>query len=641
MTEPYDNSSMKSWTWMSDRMWGAVRNALPDHTIITSADRAGNLERIKLMSPATDDNLIYSFTTYEPYAVGWSSAYSSQGGNETYWNYIGDVPYPIEPGVNYTAEIENALAPVPERYKSEALNALNAYVKGICDGGTPYWKNYYDSLYNRGWHMLRAKSLDDWSKKYGGNIHLMVVEFGCYDSLYSTVRFGSGGPGVPDSKRLLFIQDLRESFEAYGIGWSYWSYNEGFTVFKTNYHADHVGGSPSLEQAIALADYDLLTRALGLKPSISYDVPAGLKEASGAWALDDSAGQVMKSMLPAGISGKYYNTSSARDDKFNTATVFNGSSYGIVDNPAAGLKNNFTIAAWVKTSGKGTIVSSGEQTLKQADGVYNKLMIQDFDSYHNVWGGDIRPDTDNPAQGSASLLGISGPGGGDIVYASQLPRLDLSAYLAPGSSGAMHLAVYLYNSTSQIRAGQLELSSSRNADDAHEFSWDLSRYQLKSGWNHLILKTSDLLNRTADASSLLSNRIYFHVQGKTMIKLDDFYAFFEQPSSEPSYWELSVNERGNLAFAAPGITGLSDSGRNIADGKWHHGAVSFENGTLVYYVDGTAVKTLKVQGSIRETSSADLVIGADIRGQNGFSGSIARLCLYPRALAAGGLIHEP
>jgi hypothetical protein len=247
-------------------MWGAVRNVLPDHTVITSSDRSGNLEHVKLMSPATDDNLIYSFTTYEPYAVGWSTAYSSQIGNVSYWNYIGDVPYPIEPGVDYTAEIESALAAVPANLKAQARDALNDYVNGICDGGTSWWENHYASLYNWEWHMLRAKSLDDWSKKYGGNIHLMAVEFGCYYSLYSTVHFGAAGPGIPDSKRLLLIRDLRESFEAYDIGWSYWSYNEGFTVFKPSYHVSHIGSSPSPEQAVVLADYDLLTQALGLNP---------------------------------------------------------------------------------------------------------------------------------------------------------------------------------------------------------------------------------------------------------------------------------------------------------------------------------------------------------------------------------------
>lgn len=164
MTEPYDNSSSVSWSWMSDRMYGAVRNILPDTTIITSANRSGNLEYLKKMSPATDDNLVYSFTTYEPYAVGWSSAYSSQIGNETFWNYIGDVPYPIEDGVDYTEQIEAAIANVPEKYLAEARSALEAYVRGQCDGGTAYWKNYYDSLYNRQWHFLRAESLDQWSK---------------------------------------------------------------------------------------------------------------------------------------------------------------------------------------------------------------------------------------------------------------------------------------------------------------------------------------------------------------------------------------------------------------------------------------------------------------------------------------------
>ncbi len=66
MTEPNSNSGTVPWDWIADRQWGAARNAAPDLMLITSSDDYGNFERLKVMSPVFDYNLVYSFTTYEP-----------------------------------------------------------------------------------------------------------------------------------------------------------------------------------------------------------------------------------------------------------------------------------------------------------------------------------------------------------------------------------------------------------------------------------------------------------------------------------------------------------------------------------------------------------------------------------------------
>lgn len=630
MTEPYDNSSQVSWSWMSDRMWGAVRNVLPDHTIITSADKSGNLEHVKKMSPATDSNLIYSFTTYEPYAVGWSSGYTSQVGNETFWNYIGDIPYPIEEGVDYTAEIEKALESVPERFQFQARSALTDYVRGANDGGSAVWKNFYDSLYNREWHMLRAKSLDDWRQQYGGNIHIMVVEFGCYDTQYSTVRFGSAGSGITDEKRLEFIKDLRDSFEAYDIGWCYWSYNEGFTVFDTAYHTDYVGGSPSEAQAAVLADYKLLTYSLGLTPRMPETLPESLWNAAGAWSLVEEADGAYKAVMSAWPQAENQGISHIQDDRLGMAAFFDGGSFGIIDNPGFRLYNDFTLSAWVKTSGPGTILSYGDEFLRQSDGVYGKLMIQDFDSYHQIWGSNIRPDTDAPAQGTGSLLGVSEEGGGDIVFTWHLPRLNLSEYLKKDGSGAFHLSLYI-GDPSKIRGGQLEFTSSQGPDDTKEFSWDLGKANLKRGWNDLVLKAEGLLNSTADPTELICARLYIHTSDKVAVKIDDIYAFFESPTSVAEGWSLEVDAGGVLNFQATGLEGLTGSGVRVADGAWHHVMVSYHNDQLIYYVDGQAEKSVAVSGKLRATSSADLVIGAGSDGGNGLTGSISHVAVYTAA----------
>ncbi len=270
MTEPANNNMTVSWSWMSDRMWGAVRNVLPDHTILTSSDRWGNIEQLKYMSPASDSNLIYTFTTYEPYTIGWYY-YGTAYGNKDAWSYVHDIPYPVEEGVDYTEAIEYAISDVPEDLKERIRQELWAYVRGEYDGKRTDMPNNYDSLYNRRWHMLRAKSLDDWRKKYGGNIHIMCVEFGCMDAATPAVLWDSAGPsyGITDEKRLEFTKDVIDSFEAYDIDWTYWSYNEAHTIFRTDAHA--YGVSPDPKVAKNMFDYKMLIDVMGLTPLVEAD----------------------------------------------------------------------------------------------------------------------------------------------------------------------------------------------------------------------------------------------------------------------------------------------------------------------------------------------------------------------------------
>lgn len=261
MTEPGAQNTNVDWSWYSDRMYAAVRNILPEHTILTSSDAYGNLERLKLMSPATDDNLIYTFTTYEPYTIGWYF-YGEHKNPDSFWKYLRQIPYPVEPGVDYTQAIEYSIGLVPSRMKSAARDALKAYVRGERDNHMV--NSYPGTLYNRDWHFARAESLQDWSNANGGNIHMMAVEWGC---MQFAGEYLEKGTGCPDAQRYEFIKDMRQSFEAYDIGWSYWSYQEGHTVFLPTVH--QYGYSPDPETARTLFDWFLLEDSLGLKPLVS------------------------------------------------------------------------------------------------------------------------------------------------------------------------------------------------------------------------------------------------------------------------------------------------------------------------------------------------------------------------------------
>ena len=267
MTEPAENNQTVTWSWMSDRMWGAVRNVLPQHTILTSSDGWGHLERLKDMSPASDSNLIYTFTTYEPYTIGWYY-YGTTPDQLTGWSYVKDIPYPVEEGVDYTDAIENAIELVPDSLKSQMREMLTAYVNGEYDGQRQDRPNLYGVPYGPEWHMKRAESLDQWRQKYGGNIHIMCVEFGCMDAETPKVLWRSAvdGSGISPEVRLQFTKDMRSSFDAYDIGWSYWSYNEAHTIFQIDAHS--YGTSPDPEVAANMFDYEMLEEGLGVTPLV-------------------------------------------------------------------------------------------------------------------------------------------------------------------------------------------------------------------------------------------------------------------------------------------------------------------------------------------------------------------------------------
>ncbi len=267
MTEPYDNSPQVSWTWMSDRMYLAVRNELPDHTIITSSDSSGNIEYLKKMSPVTDQNVIYSFTTYEPYIIGFGTARSGMGGYRGFESFLKDVPYPVPEGLS-EAEIDRMAKEIcslmPEDLLAEGLRCVTAYLKGEYDCHVLY-SNQYDGGYTADWQRKRMDSLGDWSRKYGGNIHMMCVEFGCMDSVTAKKYFGAAeGSGIRNEVRIRLITDLRTAFEANDIGWSYWLFNGVFTVFDPEKREmNAVTDDAYIEKAY---DKALIEDALGLKP---------------------------------------------------------------------------------------------------------------------------------------------------------------------------------------------------------------------------------------------------------------------------------------------------------------------------------------------------------------------------------------
>ncbi|MEN6383979.1 MAG: cellulase family glycosylhydrolase, partial [Phycisphaerales bacterium] len=206
MTEPAGASShpddWNHWDKLQHLIWKAVRQKMPGYTLILSGDMTGKIEGIYDITPVSDENVLYSFTFYEPHI------FTFQGGN---WQpdgipYLKNLPYPSSP--ENLKSMADFLQDVPEQFNKALQKDIESYA-------------------NQSWnyHTLKARieKLSDWNQYYGrGRLKIWCAEFGCYQG------------GVNPADRCQYIKDLRTIFEANNIGWAYWSYNETFSTMTSD-----------------------------------------------------------------------------------------------------------------------------------------------------------------------------------------------------------------------------------------------------------------------------------------------------------------------------------------------------------------------------------------------------------------------
>jgi len=200
MTEPYDN--VWSWNTMQPLMWQAVRNGMPNHTLILSGDQWAVIEGLVNVEPVDDNNVMYCFEGYEPFI------FTFQGGGWAggYMQYLRHVPYPSNPAI-LASRMTDMLANVPSNLQPQAQTDLTAY-------GSQNWNK--SSLYS-----YRIKKAVNWANNHNGR-KLFVGEWGVYHKT------------AYPAERCRFTSDLCELLEENHIAWAYWSYNENQTVLDPN-----------------------------------------------------------------------------------------------------------------------------------------------------------------------------------------------------------------------------------------------------------------------------------------------------------------------------------------------------------------------------------------------------------------------
>lgn len=244
MTEPFANYT--DWNEMHPRLWQVVRSEMPKHTLVLSGDQVGNLWGMLSMDPVEDENVYYSFTSYDPFSFTLQSWNKFFCGTSAELNGVGHIPYPASPEI-VEERMDDILSAIPQEHIEEAAEYARNYGAGDYQQGN-------HGFFNREWHHNRLSWVDEWRAKYPRKLRVLCNEFGVMDHIMGQKY---GGSGCVPEERLKFIRDIRETMEAHDIGWSYWSFNETFTIFNPEKR------QPFGHDDEALLDIELL-KALGL-----------------------------------------------------------------------------------------------------------------------------------------------------------------------------------------------------------------------------------------------------------------------------------------------------------------------------------------------------------------------------------------
>lgn len=188
---------VQKWDRILKHLAAAIRESAPRHTLIATGSEWGTIDRLLLLEPLADPNVVYTFHFYEPY-------YFTHQGEPEGW--IGsrephDMPYPGKRAV--------VAAVIP------TLTTENA---------RKYAAEYAKENWNRAKIQGRIHLASAWAKDNG--VRLYCGEFGV-DRRHS-----------PPNDRLVWIHDVRTALEKEGIGWSTWSYGKDFGV------VEEVNGKP-------------------------------------------------------------------------------------------------------------------------------------------------------------------------------------------------------------------------------------------------------------------------------------------------------------------------------------------------------------------------------------------------------------
>jgi aryl-phospho-beta-D-glucosidase BglC (GH1 family) len=212
INEPVFDRREEEWNILNARLAAVIRQNAPPHTIVTSGPNWGGIDGLKQLKLLPDQNVIYSFHCYDPFAFTYQGATWSGDAVKP----LRDVPYPSSP------EAVEPLLP--------ALESSPASKKLVESYGKERWNK--DKL------AARFRQGIEWGAR--NKVPLYCGEFGVFPAR-----------SKPEH-RANWFRDFGEVLAENRIGWAVWGWDEGFGLARKK-----VDGKPIVDPVVA--------QALGLK----------------------------------------------------------------------------------------------------------------------------------------------------------------------------------------------------------------------------------------------------------------------------------------------------------------------------------------------------------------------------------------
>ncbi len=227
------NGAKPRWPNLLPRLYKAARSAAPKTTLVMSGGCWGGADGLAAVDPAAfaDENIIWSFHTYEPFIV------SHQGASWTQdvVGFVSGLSFPPVPGER-------------KRVEKAALKRITAsdLVTVRKRTLTVDLKRKLDRYFEKGAATADLKRpfevVEAWAKRHRiPSQRILLGEFGA-------IR-GDKFSDQTDAARVALITAIRSEAEKRGYAWSCWSWSGSFGISRT---ADTREFSPALLEALRL-----------------------------------------------------------------------------------------------------------------------------------------------------------------------------------------------------------------------------------------------------------------------------------------------------------------------------------------------------------------------------------------------------
>lgn len=206
LNEPVFDNASPAWEALQRRVLTRIRGELPQATVVVTGNHWGAIDGLLRLKPLADGNVVYSFHTYDPPTLTSLASY--------------------EKGLDQGA-LKRLPFPVADRESCEASAQATRHAR-TADVMRWYCTERWDDAKLRD----EIRQAADWAR--ANRAALVAGEFGASDSL-------------PAKTRLAWIAGMARAFQANGIGWALWGYDDSMGF---NLHPRAGAAPPPLDPAL-------------------------------------------------------------------------------------------------------------------------------------------------------------------------------------------------------------------------------------------------------------------------------------------------------------------------------------------------------------------------------------------------------